>query len=277
MIGLNHEFARELLWREYPTDQQGSVFRQFWDPSGFVNRDNLSEKDFAELIRDIKPIHKWGKNSKLGTHNNRESGDDESQVVLVIRGELLKRYPNTVIYAQRAKWSTDPASPNQLVLWDETGEITEVNNTDRENIQYPLYSAKVPPDLHFIGFDLTLDEVRGDPGLKQDRQSRENIDPKKIGWYFVIKERPGEVRFGMDTKTAAEPSTKKWDNMSWDQLKPGVKVINFKDPAPDPDGQDDANVNWGSNAADMAYILYQKPVLVAVHGSDMLKNLTTKK
>ena len=25
MVGLNHEFARELLWREYPTDQRGST------------------------------------------------------------------------------------------------------------------------------------------------------------------------------------------------------------------------------------------------------------
>ena len=33
MVGLNHEMARELLWREYPTDQQGSYFRQFWDPT----------------------------------------------------------------------------------------------------------------------------------------------------------------------------------------------------------------------------------------------------
>ena len=31
MVGLNHEFARKLLWREYPTDQRGSYFRQFWD------------------------------------------------------------------------------------------------------------------------------------------------------------------------------------------------------------------------------------------------------
>ena len=35
MVGLNHEFARELLWREYPTDQRGSYFRQFWDVSGY--------------------------------------------------------------------------------------------------------------------------------------------------------------------------------------------------------------------------------------------------
>ena len=37
MVGLNHEFARELLWREYPTDQRGSYFRQFWDVSAFLS------------------------------------------------------------------------------------------------------------------------------------------------------------------------------------------------------------------------------------------------
>ncbi len=37
MVGLNHEFARELLWREYPTDQRGSYFRQFWDVSTFLD------------------------------------------------------------------------------------------------------------------------------------------------------------------------------------------------------------------------------------------------
>jgi len=30
---VTHEFARELLWREYPTDSRGSPFRQFWDVS----------------------------------------------------------------------------------------------------------------------------------------------------------------------------------------------------------------------------------------------------
>jgi hypothetical protein len=31
MVGLNHEFARKLPWRGYPTDQRGSYFRQLWD------------------------------------------------------------------------------------------------------------------------------------------------------------------------------------------------------------------------------------------------------
>ena len=30
LCGLNHEFAGELLWRGYPTDQRGTYFRTFW-------------------------------------------------------------------------------------------------------------------------------------------------------------------------------------------------------------------------------------------------------
>ena len=36
MVGLNFEMARQLLWNDYPTDQRGSYFRQFWDVSAYV-------------------------------------------------------------------------------------------------------------------------------------------------------------------------------------------------------------------------------------------------
>lgn len=276
MVGLNHEFVRELLWREYPTDQRASVFRQFWDVSGFVDTENLPADKLAEKVRDIKPIHGWSKKSLLGKHNNRDEQGDEKQIVLVIRGDLLKRYPNTVIYAQRAKWGNDPGYPYQLVMWDETGEISEANNTDKENIQYPLYSAKISPDIHFIGFDLTIDEVKGAEGLKQDKHSKDTIDPKKLGWYFVIKERPGEACFGLDISAASSPGNK-WDNLAWPSLGEHVAVIDVAATPVVGDGPNPDSISWGTNSADMAYILYQKPVLVAVHGMDMLKNLSIKK
>ena len=31
MAGLNHEFASELLWREFPADLRHTAFRRFWD------------------------------------------------------------------------------------------------------------------------------------------------------------------------------------------------------------------------------------------------------
>ena len=80
MVGLNHEFAQELLWRGYPTDQRGTYFRQFWDVSVAVEKERLQklaqkslsqieEEEIREKYRDIKEIHKW-KESSLGKNQN---------------------------------------------------------------------------------------------------------------------------------------------------------------------------------------------------------------
>jgi hypothetical protein len=284
MVGLNHEFARELLWREFPTDQRPSTFRQFWDVTNVPNIHNLAPADFEESLRDITRIHEWTSTSVLGDHNNRRSPDDPPEtegtpllkrpVALVVRGELLKRYPNTIIYAQRARWGDKPDDALRLVLWDETGEKTETDPPD-PNIRYPLYKASVDPDIHFIGFDLSLEEVQGHPTLTETAEAKAATPANKLGWFFVLKEVVGEPRFGLDEHSPDEPGDVRWDNLSWDNLGAAdVKVIDVARPfASDPGGSQTEGVEWGTNAADMAVILYQKPVLVAFHGRDMLKEL----
>ena len=79
MVGLNSEMARELLWRGYPTDQRGTYFRQFWDATSAVPTTRPTFRRFTN-----------GATRALGT-NARERGQD--QLVLLIRGELLRRYP----------------------------------------------------------------------------------------------------------------------------------------------------------------------------------------
>src|SRR5262245_8989914 len=74
MVGLNHEFGKELLWREYPTDSRGSYFRQFWDVKGIItNQSKLSPEKLVDTWKDITPLDTWGKLTTLGTHN-RQSG-----------------------------------------------------------------------------------------------------------------------------------------------------------------------------------------------------------
>ena len=51
MAGLNTEMARELLWREYPTDQRGTCFHHFWDTRGAGAPEALA--------RDINDMHRW--------------------------------------------------------------------------------------------------------------------------------------------------------------------------------------------------------------------------
>jgi hypothetical protein len=271
LVGLNHEFARELLWREYPTDQQGSYFRQFWDVSNYVDLDDRSPKDLAEFLKDIPPLTEWAKNSALGSHPHRVTQGGQSQVVLVIRGALLKRYPNAFIYAQKAAWGTGPRE-NRLIMSDETGELFASTPKD-PRLRFPLYQAQVSPDLTFIGFDLTLDEVRGDSRLAETAAARAMVGDN-IGWFFVLQEAVGEPRFGMDVAAPTAPSPLKWDNLAWTNLdlSGGQSVDVTKAFLTAPAGSDNG-VAWGANAADQAFILYQEPVMVGVHGRTMLKNL----
>ncbi len=204
MVGLNHEFARKLLWRGYPTDQRGSTFRQFWDVGSFIDSEGLSQNALKESLYDIPPLHTWALTSNLGDHNNRAGAGPSA--VLVIRGNLLKRYPTAAIYAQRAVWAVsngkiDPSQPRTLVQLT----AAELVQPPRTKLRSPLYEAKADPDIYFFGFDLTVDEAKGQSGQNP------GDDP---GWFFVIKQRPGEPRFGLELQ-ATVPTTI-FDQLSWD-------------------------------------------------------------
>ncbi|GAB3009722.1 hypothetical protein GCM10027051_08590 [Niabella terrae] len=271
MVGLNHEFGRELLWREYPTDQRGSYFRQFWDVKGIItNEDNLSAEALSEAHKDIIPIDKWFSSSQLG-HHKKSNPSGAKQVVLVIKGELLKKYPNTIIYAQKAHIYRDK---DGQVDGSKEPIIIEVASAQQmaEEIKFPLFKADVKPDIKFFGFDLTIPQARGD-----DAPSGASDD---WGYYFVIQQIPGEPRFGMDIKfdPDEDPTTPlTWDDLAWDRYTPVNGFIDTGTPPGggfSPGGTDHIS-QWGTDAARFAYILYQKPVMIAVHAKEMLENLDT--
>jgi hypothetical protein len=274
MMGLNHEMARELLWREYPTDQRGSYFRQFWDVS-LALPPNPTEQD-REKLRDIPQVHTWLPESILGSHNQRESQEQAAQLVLVIRGELLKRYPTAVIYAQRAQWHARPDGSLDASVDRELVELTpaEEDAPPPAKVRLPLFEAKVDPDVYFLGFDLKATEARGGTQATEDP-----------GWFFVIKERPGEPRFGLDDVPPGQTQLLiNWNDLAWDHvgvasgqmiaLTQNVTFNATSDPGNpgDKPNPEDAQAKWNpdTNAADLAYILYRVPVLVAVHASRML-------
>ncbi|MEX6688081.1 hypothetical protein QTN47_11280 [Danxiaibacter flavus] len=246
MVGLNHETGRELLWREFPTDQRGSYFRQFWDSSDAVNTGGLSDVAQAEQNLDIKKIHEWPTNSTLGTHSARVGMSTPNPLILVIRGELLNRFPDTVIYAQRAAFNGSDTQAQRLLGTD---------------LKYPLFSAHISPDLTFIGFDLTAAAARG---------NRDGTPPDP-GWFFVIQERPGEIRFGLDTDTSAT-APRTWNDLSQGNAAFRLSYLNATNNAvvPTDDTINGKHIPWGFNSTNMAEILYQNPVLLAVHADDML-------
>jgi len=269
MVGLNHEFARELLWREYPSDQRGSYFRQFWD----VRKKLAAAEDpeaAREQLKDIKPIHRWPRGGDLGDNDNREAGAEaEQELVLVIRGELLKKYPNTIVSAQRAAWQTTDGEI------DKTMERTF--DAGAEPIE-PLYEARVAPDLYFFGFDLTAAEALGD----------DSVDDKP-GWFFRIEEVPGDARFGFDVARDASDPVLVWNDLAWADVVPSlvdgttikVSEIPHRQLTTEPSGtaidrlpqwEFDKHVAWDADgsAAELAYIALQTPVIMAVHASELL-------
>jgi hypothetical protein len=262
MAGMNHEMARELLWREFPTDKRGSYFRQFWNVSDSLFAANVDPALDKELKRDIKKMNEW--TGALGQHSLRSTG---ANVVLVVRGELLKKYPNTMIYAQRAGYDPEDGSRPRRLL----------DGISSANTKFPLFKADIDPDITLCGFDLDVIQAKG------EKLSSSGPPPagRNPGWFFVLKERPGQVRFGLDDFAAPQgnpdgmptgnPAT--WDDLTWEHLVNAksdlgsyhlnfAKSISITNPANQP--------VWGMNAADMASILFQNPVLFARHAAEML-------
>jgi len=280
MVGLNYELGREMRWREYPTDERGSYFRQFWDTAGLANYDESGANAAAEseLYKDISEIHTWegiaGGNS-LGDHRppppdaqpegdtgNKTSGTGNN-MVLVIRGDLIRAFPNVTVYAVKAEEITEREGVR--IGWtDANGRMTEKTiKMKEEAIKYPIFIAEVQPDVKFLGFSLTESEIKG-TGKGSD-----------LGYFFVLKEVPGELRLGLDI--APEQTTEKdnnykwqWEDLSWPEMILDKGFINVGNNPFAGKQMSVGEETWGKNSAHMAAIFYQKPVMAVIHGSEML-------
>lgn len=220
MVGLNHELMRELLWREYPTDRRGTGFARFWGRRG-------AQPD------DIRAVHRFAGDLKA----NLLAGQDP-EAVLLLRSELLRRYPGSLVYACRAR-----RQAGLLMLDDDT-------------IVLPAFRGDLPPDVTFVGFPLTPSELRA-PG-----------DP----WWFVIAQPPSEPRFGLDEPAAGTPAPPATaDELAWSRMAAADELAPFAigDP-PKLRGRNIDGVRWGASAAVQARLTYQRPVRVAIRAADLL-------
>jgi hypothetical protein len=248
MAGLNHEMGRELLWRDFPTDQRGTGFRRFWDRAGVVPP--LADEE----LDDIRPITDWTLNEGLGLAGRRRTAAGTlvpaTQTVLVVRGEVLRRYPRTVIYAARAEWDTDADGERVRRLPDDAEET------------YPQFGGTLPPDTTFVGFGLTPARAWGPDA---------DDDP---GYYFVFQQQPTEPRFGLDESPPAVP-TGTWADLSWKTVAvsaSGHVQLTASDPitvstTADPRG---LHFTTGATSAEIAAVVEQRPYRVAIHARNLM-------
>ncbi len=257
LMGMNHEFSRELLWREFPTDMRGSYFRHFWeydnDPDAEIQPGENVEDYVDRLIEDqnlrsdIKEIHKW--NMPLGK-NEAKPGPD---LVLLVKGDLLRKYPDTLVYAQKAKYPGNNLNADRVL-------------DDSEPVMWPIVTGKLEPDVYFFGFELSQEEANGD---------RTKLN--EPGWFFVLRERPGQISFGLDDLNGnLNTNPENWDNVTWEHItgnpntQPSTLMVNGININLSANGTGPRQATWGASSSDMAYILYQSPILFARHASTML-------
>ncbi len=244
MVGANDEMGRTLLFNEYPTDQRGSYFRQFWDVRGVQNPGP-----------DINAIAQWPTTAELGSNSTRPGID--TYLVLILRAELLRRYPNTIIYAVQAQWNADGSR--------------SVPTKDPVEL-HPEFLGSLGEGAGFWGLKLAAKEARG-AGAPIEGPA---------GWYFAIQEHTSEPRFGLEPpNTAFATSPNSWLALAWSDLAADanalaqVGYVDLGTALPNVGSVvDPKNAKWhvaeGARASDLAYITYREPARLLVHASRMI-------
>jgi len=227
-----------------------------------------SAASVSERSKDITPLDTWASASLLGTHRNPQRPPGE-QLVLAVRGDLLKKYPNTLIYAQKAHLARDalgnPRPSDDPVI----APVASEADVHRE-IKLPVFKASVEPDIRFFGFDLSVAQARG--------AEHPQLDTDDWGYFFIIQQLPGEPRFGMDVSFTPDddPATPiTWNDLAWTFFPDGQVFVDTTVPPQSfiPTGAGESVSQWGTDSARMASILYQNPVMIAVHATEMLEGL----
>lgn len=241
MAGANTEFGCELLWRGYPTDQRATWLRHFWDRTG----NQPSPVPVPE--HDIDPLTDWAPEDALGAG----AGAGTAHTVILVRGELLSRYPRTTIYLARAH--RGPAGIDLQPI--DALRPGEAGSPER----YPVFSGDLPPDITFLGFDITVQEAVG---------SGTEADP---GWYVVFQEPPTEARFGLDERREATAPFMGWQDLAWSDVDIARHHVQLTSSGPEPVERGGLHLDLTGTSAQIAAALQQRPVRAAVHLSSLVE------
>jgi hypothetical protein len=173
LLGANQELNYELLWRGLRSDRRATAFRRFW-----------GRTDDGD---DIDHVSTWTPDSAVGSHTT-----GAASMVLLVRGELVRRYPSMTIATLPAAWNTNESrSPV----------------ADPAQLRRPAFRGRIGEDVLYAGFaGVTPTEAVGSP-TKADN---------KPGLFFLLAENPGDPRFGLDPDGGTTPVTRA--TLSWAQL-----------------------------------------------------------
>lgn len=154
--------------------------------------------------------------------------------------------------------------------------VDSAGNPIGDLVRFPIFKANLSPDVVLLGFDLTKEDALGQTPAHTPSLTNG-------GWYFVFRERPGQLRFGLD-EPGTSPAMASWDDITWAHMDGSSTAANVKTVVMNSTNStlntfsssntftsaDGIPVHWNDDAAMLAWILFQKPVMVAIHAEDMI-------
>jgi hypothetical protein len=155
-------------------------------------------------------------------------------LVLMLRGDLLRRYPNTIVVAFPAR--TDGKAPSGA----ETAPT------------HPVFAGRFDPDVSFFGFPLTSAQVTASPG-----------------WFFALMEPVTEPRFGFDETLGGTPTA--WTDVAWQQL--GVGARKHLTVQTLTTGCGSVKLPPAAGPDHIAAALFQRPFQLVVHAKHLIQGV----
>jgi hypothetical protein len=231
LSGANFEWEREALWNEYPADLGVTSFSHFWPRVPAA----------PDLSHDM---HEW---VPLSTSLADHVGSDGSSTVLLVRGDLIRRYPDTQF---------------MLVAPAPDGSLVDANgNLPADRVTWPAFTGQLDAQTVFVGFDIDRGVVWGD------------------GMYVGLEEPITGPSFGLDTAASAgstaygkRPSS--WSDASWAHVAATEAALaelshirlagcTWLD---GPIGE----LEWPRNGAHLAGITYQQPFRLLLPATSLM-------
>ena len=163
LTGLNSQLLTELRWRNIPVATGCTPIRRFWDRADAAK---------GSRVDDIVGVTSWTDQSALGDPAHRAPGASARELVILIRGDLFRRYPKTLVYLTSAL-PANATVPN-----------FDVDPPDTAARVLPGFQGRMGDDVTFFGF----------PGLE---------GPAVTNFWLVFEEPPAGYRFANDVATPA--------------------------------------------------------------------------
>ncbi len=265
----NAEMGSELVFNEFFTDQRGTIFRYFWESTTLEDGIDPITGALEEVPpSDIDDIHTWdnelGKNKTKNMMGQDLTQDRDISLVLVIKGDVIRRYPDILAYALKC---------DDFLTQHNVNNFSESDDSVIQEMIDPIFRTRLGPNILCIGFPIARTQLKKTP-------------EHDFEYYFVLQQPLELPNFGADvidpdidddcdtllgSSTPIGPDSKqlKYD-LSWSHLiKSGCLasnnyIDNFCPACFSFDQTSDPT------SASIAAVTYQLPIRVVYHASSLI-------